>query len=185
VDLYHARRAATAFVVVLFAVFAFAVPATADTPLGHRGMYGVHYLADSEEYPGARCAYDQDQNLAGIRVLDPFVFARNRTSGPDRQRVGWRFIVQERLDESSDWTDIARSPLQRGVASDSQPADFDPMGILVGTEPGARYRVKVRMFWFGPRDTKPHIQGVATHLVDWYRYPLADANPGFCPGGIL
>ena len=28
---------------------------SADTAVNHEGRYGVHYLADSEEYPGVRC----------------------------------------------------------------------------------------------------------------------------------
>jgi hypothetical protein len=185
VDHHHARRAATAFVVVLLAVLALAVPVTAGTPLGHRGRVGVHFLADSSEYPGARCAYGKGDALAGIRVRDPFVYARDRSPRVDRQRVAWRFIVQERLDQASDWVDIARSGIQRRVVTDATVADFHPMGIEVDSEPGAQYRMKVRMFWLVPGKVGPGIDGVATHLVDWYRTPIDRANEGFCPGVIL
>jgi hypothetical protein len=184
VDLFHARRTATAFLVVLFAVLAFAVPGTADTPLSHRGKFGVHYLADSREFPGTACAYSDEQTLLGVRVRDPFVYARNRSPGLDRQRVAWRFIVQERLDETADWSDFARSHIQRGVATDQQVADFHPMGMKLDSTPGAQYRVLVRMYWLVPGHVRPGIDGVATHRVDWYRLP--DHGVGdHCPGAIL
>jgi hypothetical protein len=159
-------------------------PVTAGSA-DHRGTWGVHFLADSREFPGVRCRYDSDQNLSAVRVRAPFVFAVDRASGVDRQRVGWQFVVQSlRDDPGSTWQTVERSSIQRAAASDATPADLSPMGFHLDTSPGNTYRVRVRMLWY--RTSRPaEVAGVAVHTVRWYRYPLADANDGFCPGGIL
>jgi hypothetical protein len=178
-------RALAAPALVAVALILAAGPVAAGTPDGHRGTWGAHFLADSREFPGARCRYDGDQNLAGIRVRDPFVFAVDRTGGRDRQRVGWQVIVQALSDDKgAEWANVRRSPVQKALAADATPADFSSIGVPVDGSFDHAYRVKVRMFWYRPGHPN-QVTGVATHTVRWYRYPLAEANEGFCPGGIL
>jgi len=178
------RRHAHRIVALLFAVataIAFSAPAAADHPVSHSGTVGVHYLSDSKEYPRARCRYDGSQNLASIRVRDPFVFAfRN---DPDFTSVSWRFIVQKQVG-SGPWTNVQKSALQFGDARTSRPADFSPMRVTIIADTSATYRVLVKMFWYVGGKALSQV-GTAVHRVDWYRYPLADANRGFCPSFFL
>ena len=160
---------------------AIAAPVAADTPLVHSGLYGVHDLVDSEEYTGARCRYDDEQNLDRVTARFPIVFARDRTAGIDRQVVSWFFVVQTQHG-LTEWRTVGMSAEQFATARDDRPAPFSAQVAMV-SGPTETIRVVVRMRWFDPSDPKT-IQGRASHAVDWYRYPLADANE-FCPGQIL
>ena len=70
------RKIARSLVLVVpFLLIALSAPLamSADTAVNHSGRYGVHYLADSEESPGVRCAYDDLVTIESVRVRDPFV----------------------------------------------------------------------------------------------------------------
>lgn len=175
------NRLALVFAVFSLALVGVATPVAADTPVSHSGTFGRHYLADSQEYPGVRCHYDGNQNLDRVHVNDPFVFAFS--NDPDSLSVSWRFLVQARVGSGA-WTEAGRSPIQFGEARTSRPADFSPMTVSVAGNSSARYRVIVKMAWYVGGKALNRV-GLATHRADWYRYPLAAANHGFCPGGIL
>lgn len=179
----HVRKGTGVIFATVLAIFGSSASVAADTRMGHQGTYGVHYLADSEEYPGATCRYDGDTVLKAVRVRFPFVFASDH---PDGQLVGWRAIAQRQAAGGKGWTSVARSPIQFGSARDHRPANFADVKVDVAGVPGSIYRVRVRMNWYvTPVGEFEQIEGKATHRVDWYRYVLADANPGFCPGAIL
>lgn len=167
--------------IVVLALAGVAAPAAADTPISHSGTVGRHYLADSQEFPGVRCHYDSNQNLDRVRVWSPFVYAFS--NGPDSLSVSWRFAVQKRVG-SGPWTAVGWSATQFREARTDHAADFAPMSITVGADTAARYRVIVKMGWYVGGKAINRV-GLATHRADWYRYPLAEANHGFCPGGIL
>ncbi len=170
-------------VATVLAILGSSASVAADTPAGHGGLYGVHYLADSEEYPGTTCRYDGENVLKSLRTRDPFVFASDHPNG---QLVGWRVIVQQDDGSTGGPTTVARSPVQFGQALDDRPANFSPITVTVEGDSGSVYSVKVKMLWFEtPVGKGEVVEGRATHRVDWYRYILAGANPGFCPGGIL
>ncbi len=170
-------------VATVLAILGSSASVAADTPGGHGGVYGVHYLADSEEYPGVTCKYDGDNVLKAVRTRDPFVFASDH---PDGQLVGWRMLVQEDDGSPGGFDTVARSAVQFGRALDDRPAKLSPLRVTLDGQPGAIYRVKVKMLWFvTPTGKVLEIEGRATHRVDWYRYILAGPNPGFCPGAIL
>lgn len=170
-------------VATVLAILGSSSSVAATTPAGHGGVYGVHYLADGEEYPGSTCRYDGDNVLKAVRTRDPFVFASDH---PDGQLVGWRVIVREDDGSAGGPVTVARSAVQFGRALNDRPANFSPIKVSLEGEPGATYHVKVRMLWFvTPVGEFPQEEGRATHRVDWYRYILAGANPGFCPGAIL
>lgn len=178
------RTASAALALVIAALIASPLAASADTPIAHHGLRGPHYLADSEEYPGAVCKYDTNEIIHRISVAAPFVFARDRTPMRDRQVVGWYLVVQRHSNGGGGWSTIATGPQQTAYAHDDRAAAFDRQKVsFVGTDTFT-YRVRVHLLWFDPMDSKT-IEGDATHEVDWYRYVVADANPGFCPGGIL
>lgn len=163
------------------AVVGVTAPVAADTPVSHSGTVGVHYLADSKEYPGARCKYDGSSNLATIRVRDPFVFASS--NDPDSLSVAWQVIVQKRAG-SGPWTTVKKSPRQFGEATTGTPADFSPISVAITADTSADYHVLVRMTWYVGGKALAQV-GTATHRVDRYHYPLAAANKGFCPSFIL
>ena len=104
-----------------------AVGASADTAVTHSGAYGVHYLADSSEYAGVRCTYNNSNVINSIRVRDPLTFARNKTAGVDTQWVSWYFRVQKQTPGSTGWTDVATSATQKRTATDGQIANFSPI----------------------------------------------------------
>jgi hypothetical protein len=167
----------------LTAVLVTPLVTSADTRVSHSGLYGVHYLADSAEYPGVRCTYNGQQTISSIRVRDPFVFARNKTSGVDSQLVGWYFRVQTAPVGSSTWTEAGRSAVQRKVATDQQVANFSPIIKAVVPDASKNYRVIVAMLWYNSARTA--IEGRATHRADWYSWVNAPSFMGSCPGGIL
>ena len=172
---------AFAVVAVAIAVIGVAAPAAADTPVGHSGTVGRHYLADSQEYPGVRCHYDSNQNLDRVRVMDPFVFSVSNDQ--DSRTVSWRVQVQKRVGSGA-WTSVKWSPIRYGDASTTRPAGLSPISVTVAGDSAADYRVMVKLAWYVGGKAINRV-GSATHREDWYRYPLADANHGFCPGGIL
>lgn len=179
----HVRKGTGVIFATVLAIFGSSASVAADTPMGHQGTYGVHYLADSEEYAGAICRYDGNTVLKAVRVRFPFVFASDH---PDGQLVGWRAIVQEQGQFDTGWTSVARSFVQFGSAGDERPANLSDIKVDVEGDPGSIYRVLVRMMWYvTPVGQVEQVEGKATHRVDWYRYILADANPGFCPGAVL
>ena len=177
------RRAPLLIVAVIMVILSGRTAVVADTPLDESGRRGVHYLADSEEYPGTACRYNGDNVLMSLRVRDPFVFAADHPKG---QVVGWRVLVQANDGSAGGWSTVARSRIQLHGAVNDRPANFEPIRKKIDADAGSAYRVLVRMIWYRtPVGQVLQQEGRSTHRVDWYRYPLADANPGFCPGGIL
>jgi hypothetical protein len=153
----------------------------ADTARSHDGRYGVHALADSEEYPGARCAYDETV-IEAVRVRDPLVFARD--SNPDRvdsRWVSWRYRVQ--AETVKGWATVATSALQKRIATDAQIADFSPMRTAFDGSASTQYRVLVIIRWYGADGTT--VVGRAVHRVDWYAWLGVPSFEGACPGGLF
>jgi hypothetical protein len=164
--------------------FGGAVAASANTGLGHRGSYGVHYLADSEEYPGARCSYNSSTVIRSIKVQDPLVFAENRVRGSvDSQRVSWFFKVEAQPPGGKVWTTVARSDLEKKTATDAQVANFSPMTKSFAGRADRQYRVVVVIRWYGADGTT--VRGRTAHRVDWYSWVGVPSFEGLCPGGIF
>jgi len=160
-----------------------AVGTSADTAVTELGSRGVHYLADSAEASGVRCAYDDGNVIRSIRVRDPFVFGRNRTTSIDSQWVSWNFQVQAQTPGSASWTSVATSALQKRIASDAQIADFSAMTTAFAGSAAKQYRVIVVIRWFGSGGS-PEV-GRAVHRVDWYSWVGVPSFEGLCPGGIF
>jgi hypothetical protein len=174
------------FIVVPLALvfLASAASVSADTGINHDGNYGIHYLADSEEYPGVRCHYDSSTEIDAVRVRDPFVFARDRVSGSvDSQRVAWHYRVQARTPSTGDWATVATSAVQKRMATDAQVANFSPMTTSFNGTPAKEYRVVVVMRWY--RQDGTTVAGRATHRADWYSWVGVPSFEGLCPGGIF
>lgn len=154
---------------------------SADTAVNHEGRYGVHYLADSEEYPGVRCAYDETV-ISAVRVRDPLVFARD--TNPDRvdsRWVSWKYRIQ--AERVKGWATVATSVLQKRTATDAQLADFSPMRTAFAGSASTQYRVVVIIRWYGADGTT--VVGRAIHRADWYAWLGVPSFEGACPGGIF
>jgi hypothetical protein len=177
----RAIRAAFIGIGALVALGASPLITSADTGVAHSGVYGIHYLADSAEYPDVTCVYNTSNVISAVVVRDPFVFARNRTTSVDSQLVGWFFQVQK--SSSSGWVVVANSALQRRTATDQQVADFSPMTKSFAGDASRQYRIVISMRWYNAARTA--VEGRAIHRVDWYSWVLAPSFRGSCPGGIL
>jgi hypothetical protein len=160
-----------------------AVGASADTGLTHEGAYGVHYLADSAEYAGVRCTYNNSNVISSIRVRDPLAYAKNKTTRVDTQWVSWDFRIQSQTPGSTRWTDVATSGSQKRTATDSQVANFSPITRVFAGSAAKQYRVVVVIRWYGPGGTT--VIGRASHRADWYSWVGVPTFKGLCPGGIL
>lgn len=172
------------FIAVPLLVVALAGPATtsADTTISHEGRFGVHFLADSLEYPGARCHYDDATVLDAIRVRDPFVFARDRNADRvDSQWVSWRFRIQ--AETLKGWANVATSDAQKRIASDTQPANFSPIRTSFAGSASTQYRVEVIIRWYSADGER--VVGRAVHRVDWYAWEGVPSFEGSCPGGLF
>jgi hypothetical protein len=160
-----------------------AVPTSADTSMTQSGLFGVHFLADSREYAGVSCTYNSANVIHSVRVRDPFIFARNRTTGVDTQWVSWYFRVQAQTPGARSWTTVATSAVQKRTASDAQVADFGPMTKAFAGTAAKQYRVLVVVRWFGAGGTTE--VGRAIHREDWYSWVGVPSFQGLCPGGLF
>ena len=152
-----------------------AVPALADTPLGHSGKVGAHSLSDSASSPGTSCQYkyhsgNNSGDLVKIVVKPPNVRA---VAGNNSQTVGWRFTVQRRVQGeggATQWVQRFTSPEMTAVTDDSHNASFNSASVPVRTGPFLaggvyQYRVIVTTIWHrGDGST----QGKAKNRVDFY-----------------
>lgn len=170
-------------IVVLGMAIAGATPISADTPVTQSGLYGVHYLADSAEYPAATCAYDTRTVIRSVRVRAPFVYARNTTPGIETQSVSWQFLIQARTPGTSAWTTVVTSASQKRTTTDARVADFTPVTKAFGGTAAKEYRVLVVVRWYGSGGTTE--VGRVTHRVDWYAWAGVPSFHGLCPGGVF
>jgi hypothetical protein len=167
--------------------------AAADTPLGHSGRFGAHFLTDTEEYPGARCRFEtgtETRALVGIRVRPPVIYARDRSDGRDEQVVGWRILVQRLDTHQADptWEPFATTSVRYATAYDDQAASFAMREVRIDHVGGAdvRYRVRVGMRWLAPGT--PSVTGTARHGVDhvWSEHAASEPGVGrYCVGALL
>jgi hypothetical protein len=158
-------------------------PIQADTPLTHSGVFGVHYLADSSEFPAVTCTYNSATVISSIRVRAPFVYARNTAPGVETQAVSWQFSVQSRAPNTSAWTTVATSVIQKKTTSDVRAADFTPVTRAFRGSAAREYRVVVVVRWFGSSGTTE--VGRISHRADWYTWSGVPSFHGLCPGGVF
>jgi hypothetical protein len=165
-------RGSVAAAVALVALSLAAGPAFADTELRDKGKVGVHSLNDD---PGVTCNYGgPDQTLTSFDVRAPNVFARNKTSGVDNQRVGWKVIITRSGGPTSHSYAFYRSPVWKLNATDQQPAPFADRHLAPtipadDTSPGSQYSVTIKMLWYQANGVKI---GSAKHYVDNYEEHL-------------
>lgn len=179
-SLFVARALAGAILISLGS----AAATSADTGLTHSGAYGVHFLADSAEYPGVRCFYNNSTVIRSIRVQDPLVFAENRVRGRvDSRWVSWYFRVKAQTPGDTGWTTVATSAVQKAMATDAQIANFSPMTKSFAGTAAKDYRVVVVIRWHGAGGSS--VVGRTTHRADWYSWVGVPSFEHLCPGGIF
>jgi hypothetical protein len=177
------RRSALLAMPILLLALAAPLGTIADTSVSHSGRLGVHYLADSDESPGVRCAYDDLVTIESVRVRDPFVYARDRN--PDRvdaQAVSWKYRIQ--AETMKGWATVATSDLQKRTATDAEVANFSPMRTSFPGSASTQYRVVVIIRWYAASDGTT-IVGRAVHRADWYAWEGVPSFEGSCPGGLF
>ena len=133
------------------------------------GNVGTYALTDTEANNGARCIFgniDVDQHLVAIRVRKPTAYAIDRTSGPDKRMLGWRFYVEEWQPGSSSWSVVFKTDVQRASATDTHAAGFGSRIYRLGFTPTSWYRIRVRVLWYKLDGTQ---DGHVDVWVDWYR----------------
>lgn len=141
--------------------------AVADTPLGDDLQVGEHRLRDSASKAGVKCFYlisDDRDGPATIRVRAPRVFARDRTSGRDSQKVGWQVTVRY-SDDGTNFSTLFTSSVQKATTTDASVAPFTARDLHVTDL--LFIRVRIRMYWFRP-GTNNEVEGSSFHEVDYY-----------------
>jgi hypothetical protein len=142
---------------------------------GHHsdGGYGVHSLVEEsgDDIGGARCVYDSI--LRRIRVRFPVMYARDRTSGVDKQVVGYRIVIQS-SDVSADgpWTTLAgsASPISTVRTSDQHIAHLPSKSYTFApgvAENRVFWRALVRMYWYKPGSSTV-VEGRADHAPRYF-----------------
>lgn len=159
----------------LLAMLLMALPGTAvaDRSGNESGQTGAHHLVDTADTPGAWCGYTFDDEYALlylVRVQPPVVFARDRTTARDAQRVGWRVVLTALDGGGRSWV-VATSRWRRATAWDDSPAAFTPRIVPVPHPdfmtdwPSIRAWVQLR--WYAPDD--PHrVVGSSDHGIDFH-----------------
>lgn len=187
----------------MFKRFATAVSLAATLSIGLTGVVAAdnvvgqtgHYLfTDGSGEPGAGCLYRQTDahtwRLFRIVVRPPMVWWPDTNADINRQhgRVGWRVIVWHKAPADSSWTLLTRSPIQRAIAYEDQPA-YDPADrapftrIRVDINGAAfpvseQFRATVKAMWFRRDGT---VRGYVTHDVQYYREIISGSDFGVAP----
>jgi hypothetical protein len=172
------RRIGLIGLIVPVMVLLLGIPASAN------GTVGRGTLVDTDASPAARCYFHTtpDDELHGISVRAPFIYAVNSTPRVDRQTVGWRYTIQASDDSQVTWKTIATSSVVKARASDRTRAPW-----LTPSRTWARdatlhvvYRAFVTMLWYAHSGV---VQGfkrvVVQHYVDHYNGADQEHNT-FC-----
>ena len=153
-----------------FVAMGWSTVAAAAIP-GRTGNYGLHFLIDDgDSYSGARCGYTAGDSLHSIRIRRPIVYAYDRTSGIDQQKVGWAYRIDGTNDAnliSATWTHLSPlSSVKTTTATDRVAAAFLPRTYTFSSAPTfAAYRVVLSMFWYRPA---AHVSGRAVAPIENY-----------------
>jgi len=146
------------------------------------GTTGRWSLIDTARYPGATCYFGSttDDSLHRISVRAPVMFAFDATSSVNRQKVGWRWVIQHYDGVSMTWQVDKKGPTVLAMASDQYNAQWPSLTGTYnrGSAPlYGGYRAIVVMSWYGPRGG---IQGsqraIVAHYVDHYNGADHGAN---------
>jgi hypothetical protein len=164
---------------VVAALVLSAGPAMA-TEISHSGKIGFHQLNDRPDNPGMVCAYDNDSDdLVGFEaVMPPTIWSRDRTSGRDKQKVGWRFTIL-RKHNNKPWRSFYQSSIVKAFAWDDQSAYFlyrSPLNLMVPVQEFPNhdsYKVRITQYWYRADGS---VAGTALSQVDVIAEAYQDSN---------
>ncbi len=115
------------------------------------GNEGVHIVIDRPDAPGATCRYPDRTHLRKLVVQPPIVYAYDRSSDLDGQKVRWRFEVWTATDPVADWTELGVSPWQTVRATDASNARFTALSFTIPTGHASQvFFARVRIQWINP-----------------------------------
>jgi hypothetical protein len=178
-------RPALGLIVVLTMAASFAAPgpAAAVAPPATRPLVtGVHYLIDNRVSPGATCIYPDtsySSQLLRIVIRPPVVFGADRRDGRiDRQRVGWRYVIQGGAADGQYSGTGRASTIHTAFATDHAPAEFTFRRWRAHAS-NYRMRVLIKIFWY--RDGQ--IVGRSRLVPRYYAYqPMGETFKDGCNG---
>ena len=157
-------------------------PAEAAIQTGGFGNAGRFSIIDTVSQPGATCVYapfragsfTNGRQLREVRVV-PKVFARNRTSGVDRQQVSYvATLIQINNDGSR--TNAGTGPVHLGTATDSTAASLPATTFTLSTS--GTYAVVLNLAWRDPADPG-QVEAARGFTIE--RYGLAVTRPNLPP----
>lgn len=124
---------------------------------GASGTFGVHVLLDTAEYPAVTCTFhnfDPRDDLMRITVRPPVLYAVDRASKTDTQKVGWRFRVQATdvpTPTESDWFDVYVAPIVKVTATDAYNGQWKARSFAISNGIAHDdWRAVVDMYWYNP-----------------------------------
>jgi hypothetical protein len=169
---------------VVAALVLSAGPAMA-TEISHSGRIGFHQLNNGPNNPGMVCAYDEStDDLVGFEsVQPPTIFSRDKTSGRDKQKVGWRFAIL-RKHNNKPWKSFYQSSIVKADAWNDQSAFFlyrTPTNIMVPLQIFPNhdsYKLRITQYWYTPSGA---VAGTALSQADTIAeaYQEGSSNPEY------
>jgi hypothetical protein len=182
----------TSVVVPLAAALLLAAQPVAAHVTSASGSPGNYVVTDTNANPGAHCFYydtASSTDLYKIKIRAPKMFAKNRTTAVDSQKVGWQFYIQHGTSVGSapsGWTTSFKSSIVKATAHDNLAAAFSTRTWNASANINRWWRVKVLMFWYKPGSSTT-ISGQVTDVIDYYSWtypPGPDSvNPTDCIPG--
>lgn len=156
--------------ILVASVLAPAAPASAAVVLQTSGTIGT-WAGDTEAFVLFECSREPDPDDVGawdynVKILaSPANYARDRTAGTDTQRVGYRVVLQARV--NGKWSSTLGTYIRHGKATDVTPAAITPWGVggIGGAGVGA-LRTFVTLYWY--KTDGRTIAGKVRFRAQWY-----------------
>jgi hypothetical protein len=170
------KRMTIAALGAVLAIGIVVAPASAAEPppgVGpHSGSTGLHWILDNPgpdpEIPAVTCLYGgSSSSLKLFRVRQPVLLA-NTSAGFNRQKVGWKAVVESADDPAGPWTAETSTGWTNATAVAPFPVDLAPKEVAPPSGPltGNVYRVTYVLRWYRANGT---VDGTARHSATWFR----------------
>ena len=138
----------------------------------HTGDVGLHWILDNPgpdpELPAVTCVYGgSEPRLKRFRVRQP-VMLPNTSAGFNRQKIGWKAVVESADDPAGPWTAETSSGWTKATAVAPFPVDLAPKEVAPPSGALTRdlYRVTYVLRWYRSDGS---VDGTARHSATWYR----------------
>jgi hypothetical protein len=147
---------------------------------------GAWSFGDTPATPGAACAdaggFPGYVETYAIIVHPPEIHGTYAAE----QYVGWKVTIQRKNVSGGSWTNYVGKPVQRNVATNSDPAGYwDWQDVVFTNEPfpGDRsYRAKVKLIWYalGSGPGNWNVEGWVTFVIEYYVHSTGVINTSPC-----